>query len=130
MNRFRKDTDRENKEAGKEGNGGFGKVLVSVLNGSFLTRENVIRQLPYLLFVAFLVVCYIGYGYYTEQTIKEIYQVEEELKELHSEYITTKSKLMYQSHRSEVVEMTRPLGLKESTEPPKKLVVPKEKLKQ
>jgi Tfp pilus assembly protein PilO len=82
-----------------------------------------LARLPYFFFLAFLMVCYIGYGYYTQKTMKELYRVREEVEELRSEYITTKSELMFKSKRSEVVEATKRIGLEESTEPPEKIVV-------
>jgi hypothetical protein len=45
------------------------------------------------------------------------------LKELRSEYITTKSDLMIISKQSEVAEATLKMGLKELTSPPKKIVL-------
>ena len=48
------------------------------------------------------------------------------LKELRSEYITTKSDLMIISKQSEVAEATARMGLKELTSPPKKIVITEE----
>lgn len=121
MNRFREEHNEEVR--GKSGGRGFPKTLVRFLNGTFLTRQGVLSNLPYFFFLAFLLTCYIAYGYYTERTVKELYRVRKEMKELRSEYITTKSELMFKSKRSEVVEATERLGLKESTEPPEKIVV-------
>ena len=125
MNRYKENISSEGEEERVESGKGssFGKVLLRFLNGNFLTREEVLGRLPYFFFLAFLLICYIGYGYYTEKTVKELYEVREEVKELRSEYITTKSELMFKSKRSEVVEATEPLGLKESTQPPEKIVV-------
>lgn len=122
MNRLKKGSD---KEEGKERRS-FGRGLVRFLNGGFLSRDEVVAQLPYFFFLAFLMTCYIGYGYYTEKTVKELYRVRKDLKELRSEYITTKSRLMFRSKRSEVVEATEGMGLRESTEPPEKILIRKE----
>lgn len=113
-----------NDEGGKDPKGSsLGRGMVRFLNGAFLTREEVLSKLPYFFFLAFLMICYIGYGYYAQKTMKELYGVREEVKELRSEYITTKSKLMFRSKRSEVVEATEKIGLEESTEPPEKIVI-------
>lgn len=102
---------------------GVARTFAGLLNGNFLTREDVIKHLPFLFFMAFLMIVYIGYGYYVEKTVKELYRVEAELKELKSEYITTKSELMYRSKQSQVAELTSELGIFEATAPPKKIVV-------
>ncbi len=100
------------------------RSIIDVLNGSFLSRDNVLKHLPYLFFLTFMVICYIGYGYYTDKTLREISQVDSELKELKSEYISSKSELSYMSKQSQVAIVAQSLGLKESIEPPKKIVVP------
>lgn len=122
MNGYNKKEEGAEKHK-RDANPSLGRTLLRFLNGAFLTREEVIARLPYFFFLAFLLTCYIGYGYYTEKTVKELYRVRKEMKELRAEYITTKSKLMFKSKRSEVVEATEALGLKESTKPPEKIVV-------
>lgn len=123
MNRYKKEEERTEKRDRRAATPSLGRTVLRFLNGAFLTREEVIRRLPYFFFLAFLLTCYIGYGYYTQKTVKELYRVRKEIKELRAEYITTKSKLMFKSKRSEVVKATKPLGLKESTKPPEKIVV-------
>ena len=61
-------------------------------------------------------------GYYAEQTVRKINKVTNELKELKSEYITSKSELMFISKQSEVAKLSVKLGIKESVTPPKKIV--------
>lgn len=122
MNRYKEEKKEPKGKADREGNS-LTKGLIRFLNGTFLTREEVLARLPYFFFLAFLMIFYIGYGYYTQKTMKELYKVREEVEELRSEYITIKSDLMFKSKRSEVVEATEKIGLKESTEPPEKIVV-------
>jgi hypothetical protein len=66
---------------------------------------------------------YIANGYYAEKSVREISRINTELKELKSEYIISKSELMFMSNQSEVAHAVAPFGLKESTVPPKKIVV-------
>lgn len=124
MNRYKEDND---KKEGAPRRSSLGKGLVRFLNGGFLSRNEVVARLPYFFFLAFLLTCYIGYGYYTEKTVKELYRTRKDLKELRSEYITTKSRLMFRSKRSEVVKATEGMGLRESTDPPEKILIRKEK---
>lgn len=98
----------------------------SILSGSFLSKTKVIDSLPFVFFLSFLGVCYIANGYQAEKVIRQLYRTNNELKELRSEYITTKSDLMYISKQSQVAKATEGLGLKELTAPPKKIVVTKE----
>ena len=99
------------------------RSVQSVLTGSFLSREQSIRFLPYFLFISLLAVTYIANGYYAESKIRRQDKLTGELKELKSEYITTKSDLMFISKQSEVARAVDPLGLVQSLTPPKKIVV-------
>lgn len=104
--------------------GNFLSRMVSSLRAdNILTHEKAIEFLPYLFFVSILAMLFIANSYYAEKTIREIDHVSNELKELRSEYITTKSDLMVISKQSQVAKMAIPLGIKESVVPPKKLVV-------
>ncbi len=95
----------------------------SVVSGSFLSREESFRLLPFLLFISLLAVVYIANGYYAEGKMRKQNTLTRELKELHSEYIITKSDLMFISKQSEVARAAAPYGIKESVVPPKKILV-------
>jgi len=99
------------------------RSFVSVFSGSFLSKENVIRQLPFILFLTLIALVYIANGYYAEKTVRSISRINSELKELKTEYIFVKSELMQLSNQSEIAKAVKPLGLEESTSPPKKIVV-------
>lgn len=102
------------------------KIVRSVLNvfsGNFLSKDTVINHLPFLLFITLIGLAYIANGYYAEKSVREISRITNNLKELKSEYITSKSELMFMSNQSEVARSSKHLGLKESLNPPKKIVV-------
>ena len=95
----------------------------SILGGAFLTREATAKHLPFLLFLAFLAVIYIGNSYYAEKNIRRIERLQHELKEYRYEYIFTRSKLMQNTRQSKVAEKLKDKGIKESTVPPNKIYV-------
>jgi hypothetical protein len=99
------------------------RTVGSVMSGSFLSREKTIRTLPFIFFITFITLCYITNGYYAEEQIRKLNSFTNELKELRSEYIVTKSDLMFISKQSEVARRALPFGVKESIEPPVKIVV-------
>ena len=57
-------------------------------------------------------------GHLADKTIRKINQTAKEVKELKYEYISVKSKVMYQSKQSELIKAVEPLGLKELVESP------------
>lgn len=76
------------------------------------------RNIPFFLFLAALAVVYIYNGHYADKTIRSINKVSKELKELHHEYKTLKSEVMFRSKQSELAKTVDTLGLKELTVPP------------
>jgi hypothetical protein len=92
------------------------------LGGDYLTREWVIGNLPFLLYVTILAMIYIGNTYNTEKKFKDIERTKNELKELRYQYITTKAALMFRGRQSEISKEALKYGLKESMLPPYKIL--------
>lgn len=100
-----------------------GGSLHSIVDGSFLTRDNLTTQVPFILFLTLMAIFYIANSYNAEKTMIEISKNKRELEELRYEYITTKSALMYHSKQSEVANKLKNTGVKESIVPPVKIHV-------
>lgn len=99
------------------------RSFMSVFSGSFLTRQRTMNFLPFILFLSLMAIGYIANGYYAEEKIRQLNQLNNQLKELHSEYIISKSDLMFISKQSEVAKSTELIGIKESVVPPKKIII-------
>ncbi len=112
---------RVNQFAEQESNTGSSRYITTLLGGGFLAKDSSVRFLPFLLFLAFIGLVYIANIYYAEETIRDIDDLNKELKELRYEYIATHTKLMRISKQSEVAKKLKVLGLKESTTPPYKI---------
>ena len=67
--------------------------ILFLLNGEFLQKAYFLRNLPFFLFVAFMLAIYIANAYYAENKIREITQTESEIKELHAEFISLQAEL-------------------------------------
>ena len=100
-----------------------------VFDGTVLTRDIVTRQLPFVLFLTFLIILYIGNRYHSEKVIRETLILQTELKELRSRSISTASELEFISRQSEVAKRVddHSLGLKEAVNPPLKIEVKKKR---
>jgi hypothetical protein len=105
------------------------KVVQDFLGGDYLSKEEVVTNIPFVFYVALLAMIYIGNTYYTEKKFRTIEQTKTELKELRYQYITTKSNLMFMGRQSEISKRAVQLGLKESLMPPYKIRYQGEKLK-
>ena len=75
------------------------------------------------MFLTLIGLGYIANGFYAEKSVRQISNLNTRLKELKSEFIISKSELMFMSNQSQVATSVAPFGLKESTVPPKKIVV-------
>lgn len=101
--------------------------IKGLLDGTILTKEIVIKQLPYILFVIFLAIVYIGNRFHAEQVLRRTVQVQRELKDMRAESISIASELINLSNHSQVSKLIREksLSMEEKLEPPAKIVVPK-----
>lgn len=102
------------------------RYISSVISGSFLSSQQMIKLLPFIFFLCFLAICYIANGYYAERKVKQLNKLTNQLKELKSEYVVTKSELMFISKQSEVAKAAAEIGIVEAKDdPPKKIVIRK-----
>lgn len=125
MNTFKKEKKPKKKKEASQ----FSKSMANIFSGNFLSRDNVVRLLPFIFFLTFLGIVYIANGYYAENIVRDLYKTGNDVKELRSEYITIKSDLNYKSKQSQVAHATETLGIIESTTPPTKIVVDKDDMK-
>ncbi len=96
-----------------------------IVNGRLFTRSLIANQLPFAMFLAFFAFLYIGNHYRMEEQMRQIAELNKELKSLRYEAITTSSELMFMSKQSEVLKKIKAknLELEELTEPPRRLKV-------
>ena len=115
----KKDKDSRYKLIGK----GSGRTLHSILDGTLLTRDIFVKYLPFILFLTFLALIYIGNNYYAEKMLMHVGKIKKDLKEYRYQHISTKSQLMNQSKQSEVARRLEMTGIKESRIPPYKIII-------
>jgi len=90
-----------------------------LLGGGVLSREGVIRQVPFLLFLFVMLIFYIGNQYQGAKIMKNVLMVEARLKVLRTESISTTFERMEMSKQSEVkLVKDKGLPLQEAVLPP------------
>ena len=102
-------------------------TFFSVLDGSFLKRQNAARQITFLFFLAGIAVLYIGNAYYAEKTIRESTKITKDIIQMQGEYISAQSKLAEKTRQSAVATKAAQMGLREAIVPPVKLTITKTK---
>ena len=93
-------------------------------------KQQIVSLMPFILFLTFLTIIYIGNSYYAERTVRKIEKAKVELKERRAEFISTSSELMFRTKQSEVAKAIAPQEIKESVEPQKKIIVETKNSKQ
>ena len=90
------------------------------MKGDILRKDFMTKNAGFFLLIVGLMFIYVGIRYYVENDLKEINNLQRELKDVRIEAITRSSELMEISKQSTVVRTInkKGLGLKESTEPP------------
>ena len=98
--------------------------MESWLNVGFIFNGGLpVKYLPYLLYVMAIGIFYIGNTHYAEKNIRDIDALTTEVEDLRADYTTLKADYMFASKQSEVARKVREIGLEESLEPPKKIII-------
>ena len=97
--------------------------LRNILDGSYMTRELVIKNFRYLILITVFGLVLIANRYHAEKIVRDINKIQLQIKELRSESITVSSKLMEISRQSSVAKLVKDRGLEleELKEPAKKI---------
>ena len=90
---------------------------------SYFEEGFPVQYLPKILFVMLLSLIYISNTHYAEKATRQIDKAQTEVEDLRADYTTLKSDVMFASKQSEVARRVKSLGLKESLNPPFKVVV-------
>jgi hypothetical protein len=101
--------------------GVLAKGLSKIFGGAFLSDDRAVQHMPFVMFLGLLAILYIANGYYADDKIREVNKVTNQIKELRTEFISSKSDLMFVSKQSEVAKAVEPLGLKEPVVAPMKI---------
>ncbi|SMC99078.1 FtsL-like putative cell division protein [Pedobacter nyackensis] len=88
-----------------------------------VSKEAATEMLPFLIFLSVLCMLYIANSHMAVKNIRSIDKLNKEVKELSWEYKSLKADLMFKSKLTEVAKKVDTLGIKELTEPPKKIVI-------
>lgn len=110
------------KEESKEQSGGS---LKDFIDGSILTSNIVVKQVPLVIMFFLMSIVYISIRNSTETAYRYKDKLEQEVKELKNESTSTTASLMYISKRSEVIKRVKKekIGLMESDVTPVKIVI-------
>ena len=107
----------------KKKKSGIVKSLNTVFSGTFLSNDQVLKHIPFILFLSVIAILYIANGYWADDKVRQVNKLNAQIKDFRSEYISTKSELMFVSKQSEVAKSVEKMGLKEPIVPPMKIII-------
>ena len=97
--------------------------LLSVLNIEFLIKDNALKNWRMILFLSLLALVIISSGHSADRKIFQIAKLNNELKEMKSNFVQKRAYLMELKMESRVTESLKEKGIKPAKNPPIKLVV-------
>lgn len=99
--------------------------LRDLLDGNVLTRKTVLKQTRFIVLLVVIAFVSIANRNHAEKLVIRLNRLQGDVKELRAKSITISSDLVRISRQSEVARMVERygLGLEESLEPPKKLII-------
>ena len=106
------------------------KNAMTVLGGGFLVREKFTKQFPFMVYITVLLMAIITNTYIAEERNRELTQTTKTLNDLQVEYIQVKSAIMEASKQSVLAKKLANVGLKEATEPLKRININEENTKE
>jgi hypothetical protein len=89
-------------------------ALMIILNGDFLTKDFVLNNLAYILFLFFLLFILVAKGYYGKSLVKKVQETRTELDQNTADYIETKTLFEERTRRYKMVERLKKKKLVES----------------
>jgi outer membrane murein-binding lipoprotein Lpp len=102
------------------------KNIISLLKGKFLISNDSVKNWKFILFASALAVIMIASSHSVDKKVLEIARLNEEVKQLRSEFIDTRFQLQTQKLESNVTSKVREKGLVPSSTPPKKIKIAKQ----
>ena len=97
--------------------------LKGLVSGEMLSKGVVTKNLSFLLFLAFLMLVYIGYGYYVDNTVRKVVRAERVEGDLYSELQSLMEVYDQESLRSKVANEVESSSLFETKDPPRVVLV-------
>ena len=97
------------------------KNAMDVLGGGVLIKEKFSKQFPFMVYVTLLLMAIITNTYIAEEKNRELTKTSKHLNDLQVEYVQLKSAIMDASKQSVLVKKLAGTGMKEATEPLKRI---------
>jgi len=101
--------------------------MYQLLKGKFLVSEDAFKNWKFIIFLSLLALVMISSAHSAERKVHQISKINTQVKELRSEFVDVRSKLMKVKMESKVIASLQSKGLVPSNNPPHKIRIIKNK---
>ncbi|PKP25888.1 MAG: S-adenosyl-methyltransferase [Bacteroidetes bacterium HGW-Bacteroidetes-2] len=95
--------------------------IYQILKGKFLVSEDAFKNWRFIIFLSLLALVMISSAHSADKKVHKISKLNTQVKELRSEFVDVRSKLMKVKMESKVIASLDGKGLKPSINPPHKI---------
>lgn len=99
------------------------KGIYTLLKGRFLISDDAMKNWRFILFCTVLAIVMIAFSHNAEKKVHEIARTNKEVKELRSEFVDTRKRLMQLKMESNIINKVSTLGIAPSETPPRKIII-------
>lgn len=97
--------------------------LYDILKGKFLVSNDAFNNWRFILFCTLLAIIMIGSSHSAERKVHEIAKLNDDVRELRSEFVDRRSSLMRLKMESTISKKMAGRGIKPSDVPPTKIII-------
>ena len=98
------------------------KQLLALLNIEFLIKDDALKNWRILMFISFLALVIIASGHSADRKIFEIAELNNDIKEIKSEFVETRATLMLLKMETRITQKLAEKGVGPAKTPPIKLI--------
>lgn len=103
------------------------KNFYDIIKGKFLVSDDALKNWRFILFLSALALVMIGSSHSADKKVHRIAQLSNEVKELKSEYLDVRKRLMQSKMESRITAAMAQRGLRPSVTPPQIIKVTSKK---
>lgn len=100
----------------------FNKIK-DLLKVKFLVSEGSLANWGFIFYLTFLAIIMIASSHNADKKVYQIAEINLQVKELRSEFVDTRKRLMQEKMESSVARKMKPKGIRTSSIPPTKIIV-------
>ena len=99
------------------------ETIYDILKGKFLIADDAIKNWRMLLFLSFLAIVMIASSHNAESKVHQIAKLNNEVRELRTQFVDGRKELMQLKMESTVVQKMARKGIKRPVRQPKKIII-------